>query len=161
MLLSQRLDDSSLKVILEAIEIIDGHAAQMFPFEPVESFLDETRATELSAILGVCADSVNKYRKKGMTVDEADRASCAIGMHPSLIWDDWTYTLPLPDSILDKVEDFLADNKLCGKCGEWKERADYHKRAAAKDGLARFCRPCMKSYDRSRERPERRKQASR
>ena len=153
--MKQNLQDLSQKEILEAIELIEEYGAQRFPFNEIESFLDETRVTELVAILGFCAELIKRFREQGMTVDEADRAATTIGVHPSLIWPQWTSVIPISDYVFDEVEEFMASNKLCPKCELWQPRDEYHKRAAAKDGLARFCRPCMKQYDRDRVRSKR------
>jgi len=32
--------------------------------------------------------------------------------------------------------------KLCSKCGKWKQYSDYHKDGSAKDGRAAWCKTC-------------------
>ena len=40
--------------------------------------------------------------------------------------------------------------KLCKKCGEKKVVAEFHKNAAAKDGLSSHCKPCVRAYQKAR-----------
>jgi hypothetical protein len=32
--------------------------------------------------------------------------------------------------------------KLCRKCGQWKNESEFHKNASRKDGMARWCKMC-------------------
>lgn len=125
-------------------------SAQLFDFENVEKYMDETRTSELSAILGVCAELINRFRKDGLTVDEADKVAMKLGEHPAMIWEEWSQIETLSAPLFDEVEKFLRTNKLCLKCDEWVPRDKYHRRSASKDGIARYCVSCMKAYEANR-----------
>ncbi len=47
------------------------------------------------------------------------------------------YTYEDEHRIIDHVK-----QKLCRKCGEWKNESEFHKNASRKDGLARWCKIC-------------------
>jgi len=47
------------------------------------------------------------------------------------------YTYEDEHRIVDQVR-----QKLCRKCGEWKDESEFHKNASRKDGLARWCKIC-------------------
>jgi len=148
------LQNFSQTEILDAVDLLMEQSAQTFSFQAVEEIMRETRATELGAILGICTDLVNRFRAEGLTVDEADKVACRLGEHPSLIWVEWSNIEVVSESLYDEVEEFLHANKLCGKCKLWNPREEFHKRSASKDGVARYCRSCMKSYERSRKKKQ-------
>lgn len=39
----------------------------------------------------------------------------------------------------------MSNNKLCTRCGLWKSRELFHKRALGKDGLQAYCKECNKT----------------
>lgn len=45
----------------------------------------------------------------------------------------------------------MRETKVCTKCGEAKPLADFYKNSRAKDGLAHHCKPCHKSYARTKD----------
>ncbi len=47
------------------------------------------------------------------------------------------YTYEDEHRLVDHVK-----QKLCRKCGEWKNESEFHKNASRKDGLARWCKMC-------------------
>ncbi len=47
------------------------------------------------------------------------------------------YTYEDEHRVIDHVK-----QKLCRKCGEWKNESEFHKNASRKDGLARWCKIC-------------------
>lgn len=140
----------SEETILKTLDQLMVESAQTFSFEPIEKYLNEDRTSEICFILGISGDLVKRFREHGLSLDEADKVACRLGQHPSMIWDEWNDIKPISDSLYDAVEQFMRDNKLCGKCKEWKSRLDFHKRAASKDGIARYCTPCMKLYEKER-----------
>jgi transposase-like protein len=44
---------------------------------------------ELARRLGVTAESVYRWRDRGLTVWAADRAACRAGFHPAIVWPEW------------------------------------------------------------------------
>lgn len=46
--------------------------------------------------------------------------------------------------------DESTQSKVCGKCGATKAAGDFHRRQNSRDGLAPWCKGCVKSYDRAR-----------
>jgi len=50
-----------------------------------------------------------------------------------------------------------VDQKLCGKCGQWKTEGEFHKKASSRDGLANQCKQCK--AEAARQRRERRNAA--
>lgn len=50
---------------------------------------DSTRAT-VAQLVGIHRDTLRKWeRRGGLTPWAADRAACALGLHPASIWADW------------------------------------------------------------------------
>ena len=47
------------------------------------------------------------------------------------------YTYEDEHRVVDHVK-----QKLCRKCGEWKNESEFHKNASRKDGMARWCKMC-------------------
>ena len=47
------------------------------------------------------------------------------------------YTYEDEHRVVDHVK-----QKLCRKCGQWKDESEFHKNASRKDGLARWCKMC-------------------
>jgi hypothetical protein len=37
--------------------------------------------------------------------------------------------------------------KRCSRCGEWKERWEFYRRRASRDGLSGWCKACKRAYD--------------
>lgn len=144
------LVEFSNEKILKTLEILDEQNAQTFSFDPVEELLGEDRTSEICSILGVSADLIKRFREQGLNFDEADKVACKLGEHPSMIWREWSGIKCIPESLYDAVEEFMRQNKMCGKCKQWISRSNYHKRSASKDGIARYCTPCMKLYEKER-----------
>jgi hypothetical protein len=144
------LIDFDSETIIKAVDRLMEQSSQTFPFEPVEQILNEDRTSEICMILGVSADLVKRFRDHGMSLDEADKIACKLGEHPSMIWDQWASIKPIPESLYDAVEEFIRSHKMCGKCKQWVVRSNFHKRTASKDGIARYCTPCMKIYEKER-----------
>lgn len=44
--------------------------------------------------------------------------------------------------------------KTCGKCGESKLKTEFYKNNASKDGLANYCKSCMRNYAKGRAKPK-------
>ena len=40
--------------------------------------------------LGVTARSIHRWRQTGLDENMADRLAIAAGLHPELVWDDWS-----------------------------------------------------------------------
>jgi hypothetical protein len=144
------LVDFDSEIILKTLEKLTEQSAQTFSFEPIENLLNEDRTSEICAILGVSADLIKRFREQGLNLDEADKVACKLGEHPSMIWKEWGEIVPISDSLYDAVEDFMRQHKVCGRCKEWVDRSNFHKRSASKDGIARYCTPCMKVYEKER-----------
>lgn len=140
----------SREIILKTLDRLMIENAKTFSFDPVEELLGEDRTSEICCILGISADLVKRFREQGLSIDEADKVACKLGEHPSMVWDDWNSVKPIGESLYDAVEEFMKRNKMCGKCGEWVVRSNFHKRSASKDGIARYCTPCMKMYEKER-----------
>jgi hypothetical protein len=72
-----------------------------FPFAPLEevalrevSVLNVRNGIEgpilaIATRVGVNRRSVFRWRKAGLDYRAADRAACALGLHPSAVWPEW------------------------------------------------------------------------
>lgn len=43
----------------------------------------------LANVLGISFRTAHRYRRHGLTIDQADRAACELGLHASNIWTNW------------------------------------------------------------------------
>jgi FixJ family two-component response regulator len=59
----------------------------------VASLLAFSGTTSRSLAMTLCIDPVTlwRHRRRGWDLWEADRAACAVGVHPTLVWDDWLF----------------------------------------------------------------------
>lgn len=48
----------------------------------------------LAEACGVGHGTVRQWARRGMTWDTADKAACALGLHPASVWDDWFERVP-------------------------------------------------------------------
>lgn len=134
--------------IIPALDELESQNSQVFDFGNVESFLNETRTSEICEHLGVSADLINRYRDHGLSVFEADAVACKLHQHVSAIWPEWFDIHHIPDDVMDEIEEFRKEFKRCGKCDRWvRMEGGFYRRSASKDGFARFCKRCTKEYD--------------
>lgn len=139
--------------ILPAVRELKRQEGQRFPFESIESFLNETRTSEICEQLGVSADLVNRFRAEGLGVYEADAMACKLHQHVSAIWPEWFEIHHIPDDVMDEIDFFLQDHKQCVTCGEWMRKSgNFYKRSASKDGYAPRCKSCSKVYEMQKRR---------
>jgi plasmid maintenance system antidote protein VapI len=69
---------------------------RMLPVEPLLEHIDGLDALSAAHQLGVSDKTVTRWRtgqRKGLTIGNADRYACALGLHPGLVWGDawWDY----------------------------------------------------------------------
>ena len=60
-----------------------------FPIAELESCLRATSAREMAGLLKVSSRTVVRYRRRGLSVVQADRAAVAVGFHPAEVWPNW------------------------------------------------------------------------
>ena len=60
-----------------------------FPIAELESCLGGTSAREMAGLLKVSSRTVVRYRRRGLSVVQADRAAVAVGFHPAEVWPNW------------------------------------------------------------------------
>lgn len=139
--------------ILPAIDELNRQKRQRFPFASIESFLHETRTSEICDQLGVSADLVNRFREEGLGVDEADAMACRLREHVGTIWPSWFRIQHIPEDVMDEIDEFTATNKQCIECHEWMRKSgNFYRRSASKDGYAPRCKACSKVYEQERRR---------
>lgn len=51
--------------------------------------VDRVLPSYIAKVCGVQRTVVNRWRNEGLTAWAADRAACAVGMHPISIWPEW------------------------------------------------------------------------
>lgn len=58
----------------------------------------EFSSTALAEACGVTRRTVSRWRHRGLTWDKADKAACALGLHPASVWGgDWWAVVPWED----------------------------------------------------------------
>lgn len=59
---------------------------------PLRDLLEKAGVNQstLAEIVGVDPATVSRHLMDGLTLDEADRWSMKVGLHPSMVWDEWT-----------------------------------------------------------------------
>lgn len=62
--------------------------AQRFPLAPLRR-AHPISVGLLAEHIGVSRRTVCRYARHGMTEDQADRAACALGTHPAIVWHEW------------------------------------------------------------------------
>lgn len=60
-----------------------------WPYRHLGEFCGGGSSTEVAVRVGRTTRTVERWRTAGLTLDAADRAACALGVHPSAIWPDW------------------------------------------------------------------------
>lgn len=62
------------------------------PRYPLADLLQATKLDEgtLGQLVGLSGSSMKRAREWGLTADAADRYANRVGLHPSLIWPQWT-----------------------------------------------------------------------
>jgi hypothetical protein len=139
--------------ILPAIDELKRQKEQRFPFKAIESFLNETRTSEICEQLGVSADLVNRFRDEGLGVYEADAMACKLHQHVGTIWPSWFSIQHIPDDVMDEIDLFLESHKQCIECEEWMFKSgNFYRRSASKDGYAPRCKACSKVYEQEKRR---------
>jgi hypothetical protein len=79
---------------------VDEYAEMRFGNRVVSSDRDSATWTlqspldTLALTVGVCRSNVYKWKRKGLSITQADRLSIALGLHPSALWPEW-YKLPV------------------------------------------------------------------
>jgi hypothetical protein len=63
-------------------------ARRRYPFGPVEQLADHWTAGELALRLGVHRSQLYRWRRYGVTVDQADTLACRVGRHPAELWPE-------------------------------------------------------------------------
>lgn len=59
-----------------------------FPWGPLEELAGGTIA-RAAALLDVDRTQAYRWRRYGLTVDQADELACRVGLHPANVWPDW------------------------------------------------------------------------
>lgn len=59
------------------------------PFDPLASRLGDLPVLEVARRVDVDSRQVYRWRKAGLTVDQADRLAVLAGFHPAEIWQQW------------------------------------------------------------------------
>lgn len=68
-----------------------GHVARdRFPLEPLRRALASSTMVELALRLGVDRRQVYRWAHYGLTDMQADEAAIRCGLHPAIVWPDWS-----------------------------------------------------------------------
>ena len=46
-------------------------------------------AGQMAELVGVSRRTICRWQNSGLTETQADRAACALGTHPALVWPQW------------------------------------------------------------------------
>jgi hypothetical protein len=106
----------------------------LFDPAPVMAQLRGLTDREAAERIGADRQMVNFWRngRRRMTEETADRAACALGLHPTLLWPEWGTT------------------KHCPKCGQNHHYSRFHSNRSKWDGLASWCKGCTATTERLR-----------
>lgn len=70
-----------------AVDTVDS-APDRFPLQPLIDHAQPGSLTALATQIGVEPRTIYRWRKTGLSEQQADRAAIAVGSHPALIWPD-------------------------------------------------------------------------
>jgi hypothetical protein len=61
------------------------------PLQPLYDYCQAENMTHLALIIGVCRESVSRFKTDGIPIYNADKIACKkLGVHPGFIWKkDW------------------------------------------------------------------------
>jgi hypothetical protein len=68
-----------------------GARQERMPLQPLYDYCQAENLSHLARMIGVCRESVDRFRKDGIPIYNADRIACKkLGVHPGFIWKkDW------------------------------------------------------------------------
>jgi hypothetical protein len=68
-----------------------GARQERMPLQPLYDYCQAENISHLARMIGVCRESVDRFRKDGIPIYNADRIACkTLGVHPGFIWKkDW------------------------------------------------------------------------
>lgn len=107
-----------------------------YSFDPVDAHRGDTELSAIAERIGVSRETMQTWRKRGMSEANADRCASALGLHPNQLWPEMcaahaaevTRECEHPDCL----EDFVltrSDRRFCSaRC---RDRARNAKKAAA------------------------------
>ncbi len=86
-------------------------AKQMVPFAPLERLITGDWGPrscggehpgwtdhDLGAVLGVSRVTLRAYRRRGLSFDKCDQLATKVGLHPALVWPEWSDITELPEA---------------------------------------------------------------
>ena len=70
----------------KGLPLINGHH---WPLQPLFQAAGTTEFVELGYLTGFAARTIHRWEQSGIPDQAADKAACALGLHPYTIWPDW------------------------------------------------------------------------
>lgn len=78
-----------------------GPSDARLPFEPLVPYIEaqwrpiSDKVSHISIhgkaqqVIGANRSNVHRWRRRGLTLDSADRCATALGLHPANVWPEW------------------------------------------------------------------------
>lgn len=111
-----------------------GPVPARLPWAPAMTLMANQTVSGLARAAGVPRETIQRWKREGVTVNGADLVADALGLHPAEIWGDDFYQVGTTchrGHTWDGNERWSGGRRHCGTCEDIARRTRLARRAAA------------------------------